>query len=59
MAKEVGEQKAIEPTDPSTPLTKDALIESGWHHYSKKEYYRAEADFQKALETNPDNADTL
>lgn len=35
------------------------LIQSGWNHYSKKEYYRAEADFRKALEISPDNVDTI
>jgi tetratricopeptide (TPR) repeat protein len=59
MAKQVGNERAVEPTDPSTPKTVDELIESGWSHYSKKEYYRAEADFQKALENQPENADTL
>ncbi len=59
MAKEVGEEKAIEPTDPSVPRSADELVESGWSHYSKKEYYRAEADFQKSLEMTPNNADTM
>ncbi len=59
MAKQVGEEHAAEPTEPSTPKTADELIESGWNHYSKKEFFRAEADFQKALEIQPDNADTL
>src|SRR5512133_1301538 len=59
MAKQVGEERAVEPTEPSTPKTVDELIETGWNHYSKKEYYRAEADFQKALEDQPENADTM
>lgn len=37
----------------------EALVESGWQHYSRKEYFRAESDFQKALEISPDNADTV
>ncbi len=59
MAKEIGEQKAIEPTQPSTSPDADALIESGWRHYSNKEYYRAEEDFKKALDLIPDSADTM
>lgn len=48
-----------EPGSTPLPETADALVESGWRHYSKKEYYRAEADFQKALEVTPDHPDTL
>jgi tetratricopeptide (TPR) repeat protein len=59
MAKQAGENRADEPIEPSTPKAADELIASGWHHYSNKEYYRAEADFQKALENQPENADTM
>ncbi|RPJ37241.1 MAG: hypothetical protein EHM21_18260 [Chloroflexi bacterium] len=59
MAKQVGEDKAVEPTEPSTPKMADELIESGWNHYSRKEYFRAEADFTNALEIQPENADTM
>jgi tetratricopeptide (TPR) repeat protein len=59
MAKQIGEEKAIEPTEPSTPRPADALIESGWSHYSKKEYFRAEEDFKKAHDIEPENADTI
>ena len=59
MAKETGEEKAIDPTEQSTQRTADELVESGWGHYSKKEFFRAEADFQKALEITPENADTM
>jgi len=41
------------------PQTYDDFYKSGWSHYSKKEYYRAEADFQKSLELSPDNADSF
>lgn len=34
-------------------------VETGWQHYSRKEYFRAEADFQKALEGSPGAVDTL
>ncbi len=59
MAKQIGEERAIEPTEPSTPRPADALIESGWSHYSKKEYYRAEEEFKKAIDIEPDNVDTI
>lgn len=59
MAKEMGQQKAVEPTDPSVPRDADQRIESGWRNYSKKAYDQAEADFKKALELDPDNVDTL
>jgi tetratricopeptide (TPR) repeat protein len=59
MAKQIGEGKAVEPTEPSTPVTADEFIESGWNHFSKKEFFRSEADFKKALEIQPENADTL
>ncbi len=57
--KQIGGEKAVEPTEPSTPKVADELIESGWRHYSNKEYYRAEDDFKKALEDQPENVDTL
>jgi Tfp pilus assembly protein PilF len=59
MTKQIGDEKPIEPTEPSAPRTADAMIESGWSHYSKKEYFRAEDDFKKALEMDPNNADVL
>lgn len=46
------------PTD-GTPQGEEEYVQSGWSHYSKKEYYRAEADFKKALEISPNNADTM
>ncbi len=59
MAKEIGEEHAVEPTEPSTPKSADELIESGWNLYSKKEFNRAADDFKKAFEIQPENADTL
>ena len=53
------EGKLDEPADAAAPQTDDEYVKSGWEHYSKKEYYRAEADFQKALELTPDNVDTM
>lgn len=58
MAKQDNHAKASEPEAVSNPQTAIEFVESGWSHYSKKEYYRAESDFQKALELEPDNADT-
>lgn len=59
MAKQIGEEKAIEPSEPSTQRPADAMIESGWNHYSRKEYFRAEDDFKKAFDIDPDNTDAL
>lgn len=39
------------------PTTAAEFAQRGWNHYSKKEYFRAEADFRKALELSPDNPD--
>lgn len=58
MAKQVSETNP-EPVTADLPQTAEELVESGWSHFSKKEYYRAEADFQKALELSPDHIDTL
>lgn len=49
----------MEPMETAAPQTEDEFVKSGWEHYSKKEYYRAEADFQKALDISPNNPDTL
>ncbi len=59
MAKEIGQEKAIEPTEPSEPRAADQLVESGWNYYSKKEWNQAEDQFKKALEITPDNVDTM
>jgi tetratricopeptide (TPR) repeat protein len=59
MAKETSEQKPTEPAELSNKATAEDYVESGWQHYSKKEYFRAEANFQKALEITPNNADTM
>ncbi len=59
MAKQIGEAKAIEPTEPAAPRPADALIESGWSHYSKQEFSQAEEDFRKAADLEPENLDTL
>jgi len=44
---------------PASSQTAEQYFESGWRHYSKKEYYRAEADYQKTLEIAPGNADAM
>lgn len=59
MAKQIGEEKASQTAESSIPRPADALIESGWKYYAKKEYAQAEDNFRKALEFEPDNADTL
>ena len=59
MAKQSGEEKAIERTEPTTPRPADAFIESGWSHYSKKDFPQAVEEFQKALDLEPDNIDTM
>lgn len=58
MAKQVSETNP-EPATANLPETAEDFVKSGWSHYSKKEYYRAEADFQKALELSPNHIDTL
>lgn len=50
---------ADEPQSGDAPQNEEEYVQSGWNHYTKKEYYRAEADFKKALEISPDNVDTL
>jgi Tfp pilus assembly protein PilF len=59
MAKEIGQEKAVEPTEPSEPRVADELVESGWHHYAQNEFDQAEEDFKKSLEITPHNADTM
>lgn len=49
----------LEPTSSASSQTAEQLFETGWQHYSKKEYYRAEADFQKSLELSPGNGDVM
>ena len=59
MAKQSVSEKPIERGTASAPPPIEEYIESGWTHYSKKEYFRAEADFQKALAIIPNHPDTL
>lgn len=58
MARRNTQAKASEPEVVANPQSAIEFVESGWNHYSKKEYSQAELDFQKALELEPDNADT-
>lgn len=58
MAKQNNDMKANVAEAVANPQTAKDYIESGWSHYSKKEFYRAESDFQKALDLEPGNADT-
>jgi tetratricopeptide (TPR) repeat protein len=41
------------------PVTADDFFARGWAHYSKKEYFRAESDFRKALELTPNHPDGM
>ncbi len=59
MAKSNGEEKANNLQTIANPQTSPEFVESGWMHYSKKEYFRAEADFKKALDLSGDDPDTL
>lgn len=58
MAGKKTEQKTTEVIPEAAPQTADEFVASGWGHYSKKEFFRAEADFQKALELSPNSYDT-
>ena len=58
MAKQNDKAKVSEAVAPDNPQTAHEFIESGWTHYSKKEYFRAETDFQKALDFDPRDVDT-
>lgn len=54
------DQKQTQPqTTIENPTTASEFAQRGWNHYSKKEYFRAEADFRKALELSPDHPDYL
>jgi tetratricopeptide (TPR) repeat protein len=44
---------------PIDPKTADEFTQRGWDHYTKKEFFRAENDFFKALELSPQNPDIL
>ncbi len=59
MLKKTDETKTTKTTAETSPQIDKEFSESGWTHYSKKEYYRAEEDFQKALEKDPANIDAL
>lgn len=39
------------------PQTAAEYTARGWSHYGKREFYRAEADFRKALENIPDDVE--
>lgn len=54
--------------DSSTPVSRPEdfqptnaaeYVNRGWAFYAKKEFSRAEADFRQALETTPDELDSL
>jgi tetratricopeptide (TPR) repeat protein len=61
MAKENKREDNVEmienPVTPSTPGAVDEYEKRGWAHYTKKEFYRAEEEFRKALEVDPGSTD--
>lgn len=59
MANNRANSTPVEPIAGAEPQTGEDYVERGWRHYSKKEFYRAEADFRKALDMNADTIDTL
>lgn len=59
MAKMTSNVKVATPVSVTDPKNADDYLSRGWGHYSKKEYFRAESDFRKALEYTPDNPDYL
>jgi tetratricopeptide (TPR) repeat protein len=58
-SRNANEPNISDPDMSVSSLTAEQLFESGWVHYSKKEFYRAEADFRKSLEITPGNADAM
>ena len=59
MARKNDEEKPANNLPEKEPETAPEFVERGWDHYSRKEYFRSEADFQKALDLLPDDVDTL
>ncbi|HEX9018046.1 MAG TPA: tetratricopeptide repeat protein [Anaerolineaceae bacterium] len=57
MAKKDEQKIAGETLPPAPSRPSDQLSDSGWGYYAKKEYFRAEEDFRKALELSPDDAE--
>jgi tetratricopeptide (TPR) repeat protein len=39
------------------PKSAEEFTQRGWDHYTKKEYFRAETDFRKALDIKPEHYD--
>lgn len=59
MASEDGKVITGDPTGSGALQTAEDFFQSGWRHYSSKEFFRAEADFQKAIELSPDYLDSF
>lgn len=57
MAKTGSEKPKEQVVSVPEPQTSSEYITSGWSHYGKREFYRAEADFRKALENVPDDVE--
>jgi Flp pilus assembly protein TadD len=59
MAKPKANVKTDGPTPITDPKSAEDFTARGWHHYMKKEFFRAESDFRKALDLTPDHPDYL
>lgn len=57
MAKIASSPPPAQPDETINPTSPEDYSARGWAHYSKKEYFRAESDFQKSIELAPDNLD--
>jgi tetratricopeptide (TPR) repeat protein len=57
MIKKIGGAKTSETAPIIDPQSAADYTQRGWDHYTKKEYFRAESDFLKALELSPDHYD--
>jgi tetratricopeptide (TPR) repeat protein len=59
MAKKSGADQPRQNPIVENPTNAAEFAERGWSHYSKKEFFRAEADFRKSLEISPNQPDYL
>lgn len=59
MAKKPSSKRPGVPPPPIEPSSADEFFARGWSHYSRKEFFRAESDFRKAIELAPGHPDGL
>lgn len=57
MLKKRGQKQSQPQITIENPTSAVEFVQRGWDHYSKKEFFRAEADFRKALELSPGQPD--